>query len=461
MKKRLSFNHFAFLTAVMLILAACPPPDGADLEAVNNGNGNGGIEYETVKEIVFDDLSVFTETTNPPANGVINDWQRGGESGPVVELSSEKNHGSAEAGKSLKWSGRTFFYQRIKIDKIFSAADVGRMFNISLWIYTDTPTTIQLGTYRVSGAGVGEGTTAAETKIIEIITGWNELVWDGCEHTDSTVTQLAIEQPNVAVVGTFYIDDILIKASKVAGTSNTVTRESILAEIDGNWQSLGYSQKPVNYMALTYDDGPSPQSSQLLSALAAKNAKATFFLIGSRVNERPELVRTMRDAGHELANHSFSHSSMGSMTLAGAEAEIQGCTDAIYNATNADGKPVRPKFFRAPNLNYGTNLYTACENKYFALIGGHSTADYNGGANANSSQAIADAQINNAKEWQIALCHDPYSGVTANILAAVPLMIDGLRAQGYYFLTLSELLIMRNAGALTPGKVYVDFTLRS
>jgi len=82
--------------------------------------------------------------------------------------------------------------------------------------------------------------------------------------------------------------------------------------------------------------------------------------------------------------------------------------------------------------------------------------DYNGGNNAGSAQNQANAIINGARDWLIVLNHDPASGVQDNILAAVPLMIDGLRAKGYYLLTVSELLIMRE-GTLTSGKVYNDF----
>jgi peptidoglycan/xylan/chitin deacetylase (PgdA/CDA1 family) len=380
-------------------------------------------------------------------------------------LSEEQDHTEGAGGQSLKWSGRTFKYHKIKFDDIFKPSDAGRTFNISLWVYTATATTVKLGTYRISGAGVGDTLNPVAAKTFNLTTNWNQLVWNGYVHTDTTVTQLAIEQPNsedVTLVNTFYIDDILIEASGTGETGNNtantaITRESILEEIESNWQSMGYSSKPTKYMALTYDDGPTQQSQALLAALAAKNAKATFFLIGNRISERAGVVRAMRDAGHELANHSFTHQSMGSKSVAASEQEIQDCTDAIYAATNADGKPVTPKFFRAPNLNYSSNVYAACRSKNFALIAGQSTGDYNGGPNANSAQTIADAQIDHAKEWQIGLCHDPYSGISANILAAVPLMIDGLREQGYYLLTLSELLVMRDAGSLTTGKVYQDF----
>ncbi|MDR0731006.1 MAG: hypothetical protein LBF63_05000, partial [Treponema sp.] len=221
MKNYLRFACLVISAAVMVALSACPPVDGVDLEAGPTGGDDDGIEYVEVKRIVFDDLSTFTVTANPPSDGVINDYQLGGggDTAPTVELSAEQNHTSGEAGKSLKWSGRTLKYQRIKFDRIFGAEDVGRMFKISVWVYTDTATTVQLGTYRVSGANVGDATTAVDTETFVISVGWNELVWNGYEHTEPSVTQLAIEQPNsadVSLAAVFYLDDIVIKASGVS-----------------------------------------------------------------------------------------------------------------------------------------------------------------------------------------------------------------------------------------------------
>src|ERR1051326_5576475 len=61
-------------------------------------------------------------------------------------------------------------------------------------------------------------------------------------------------------------------------------------------------------MALTFDDGPNdPHTMHLLDVLARHNAKATFFLIGSYVRQRPEIARAVLAAGHEIGNHTYSH----------------------------------------------------------------------------------------------------------------------------------------------------------
>jgi peptidoglycan/xylan/chitin deacetylase (PgdA/CDA1 family) len=344
---------------------------------------------------------------------------------------------------------------------------VGGFFKAALWVYTPAATVLQLGAFKTGATDAAAGVTSYNTQA-----GWNKLEWGPYEHTDAAITMLGLEQPNqdaVTLASTLYIDDILIEGANVGEPEDNsppaptptpkTTKEAILQEIEENWRSMGYTSKPTKYMALTYDDGPTEKSLDLMDALAAKRVKATFFLIGSRIAGKESVVRAMRDGGYELGNHSYTHPSSGTMnkiTQAEMEEEIQQCTDAIYAAANSDGRPVTPKFFRAPNVVHKEPILLACAAKGLPLIAGHSTKDYTGGTNAGSPQSIAAEQINNAKEWQIALSHDPWSGNSSNILAAVPLMVDELRAKGYYLLTLSEMLLMKG-GAAVNGQVYQDF----
>src|SRR5258708_4698689 len=64
-------------------------------------------------------------------------------------------------------------------------------------------------------------------------------------------------------------------------------------------------------LALTFDDGPSAYTSRMLDELAKYNVKATFFVLGSRAAQHPELLERMSREGHVIANHSLSHPKMG------------------------------------------------------------------------------------------------------------------------------------------------------
>jgi peptidoglycan-N-acetylglucosamine deacetylase len=97
--------------------------------------------------------------------------------------------------------------------------------------------------------------------------------------------------------------------------------------------------------ALTYDDGPNdPYTQQLLDVLARHNVRATFFLIGRFVRQRPEIARAIHAAGHLVGNHTMSHPVLLFQSPKRVREELAGCNAAIEDAL---GEPVR--HFRPPH----------------------------------------------------------------------------------------------------------------
>src|SRR6201985_465247 len=100
-----------------------------------------------------------------------------------------------------------------------------------------------------------------------------------------------------------------------------------------------------NEFALTYDDGPNdPYTQQLLDVLARHNVRATFFLIGRFVRQRPDIVRAIRSAGHLVGNHTMTHPVLLFQSPKRVQEELAGCNAAIEDAL---GEPVR--YFRPPH----------------------------------------------------------------------------------------------------------------
>jgi peptidoglycan/xylan/chitin deacetylase (PgdA/CDA1 family) len=98
-------------------------------------------------------------------------------------------------------------------------------------------------------------------------------------------------------------------------------------------------------LALTYDDGPNePWTSQLLDLLARHDIRATFFLIGRYVRERPDLVREIQAAGHVIGNHTVTHPWLAVESPKRVREELMGCNAALEDVL---GEPVR--FFRPPH----------------------------------------------------------------------------------------------------------------
>lgn len=98
-------------------------------------------------------------------------------------------------------------------------------------------------------------------------------------------------------------------------------------------------------VALTYDDGPNDACTPtLLDVLARYEAKATFFMIGGFVRQRPDLVREVQAAGHLVGNHTMTHPWLAWQSAARIREELRGCNEALEDAL---GAPVR--YFRPPH----------------------------------------------------------------------------------------------------------------
>lgn len=115
-----------------------------------------------------------------------------------------------------------------------------------------------------------------------------------------------------------------------------------------SWQLYGRSfigvARGTRKLALTYDDGPNePYTQELLDVLARHGVKATFFLVGRYVKERPDLVRRIVEAGHPIGNHTWSHPNLIFCSPQETRRQIKDAQQAIEDACG-----VRPTLFRPP-----------------------------------------------------------------------------------------------------------------
>jgi len=110
------------------------------------------------------------------------------------------------------------------------------------------------------------------------------------------------------------------------------------ANVLGSITSVRTSQPVV---ALTFDDGPDPlYTPRLLDILDRHGAKATFFMIGSRAAEHPRIVERVSEAGHDVANHTWDHPSMPTVSGPERRRQIRSCAEAL--------SPFETRFFRPP-----------------------------------------------------------------------------------------------------------------
>jgi peptidoglycan/xylan/chitin deacetylase (PgdA/CDA1 family) len=210
----------------------------------------------------------------------------------------------------------------------------------------------------------------------------------------------------------------------VRGRSSTVLAPSV-------WRG-NPARKAV---ALTFDDGPSEGTGQILEILARYNVPATFFQVGANVDRLPEAARAVAQAGHPIGNHSYSHPWFCFRTPGFMRRDIERAQAAIERHTG-----VRPEWFRAP---YGVRwVGMGAAQRRLGLAGVMWTViGYDWSLKADAVVARIASRV---ARGAILCLHDgrelrvrPDIGVTVEaVRRLIPLLLD----RGYQFETVSRLL---------------------
>lgn len=186
-------------------------------------------------------------------------------------------------------------------------------------------------------------------------------------------------------------------------------------------------------VALTFDDGPRPQwTPMVLDTLAKYAVPATFFLVGERARQHAALVRD-RLAGHEVGNHSWAHHDLARMDAQTAYDDLRRSHDAIAAATG-----VAPRLLRPPWGHLGGAVLHAAARLDYRLV--LWTLQMVEGAFPNDPTGHARRIVADVQPGTILLAHDVGTEQRLVALRGLPDMITGLRARGYTFVTVSQLL---------------------
>ena len=192
------------------------------------------------------------------------------------------------------------------------------------------------------------------------------------------------------------------------------------------------SQKRI---VLTFDDGPHPkQTRRILDFLDKYQIKATFFVIGVNVKQYPDVLREVLDRGHEIGNHTNTHSHAARLDSNALEQQILDCEREIFLQGGAS-----VKLFRPPEGALNDQMRATIRNLgYTNVLWNLDTLDW---AHTPPEQ-IADYVISHAQNGDIILMHD-YIGYDSPTLEALELFVPELLEQGFTFVTVGELLALK------------------
>lgn len=201
-----------------------------------------------------------------------------------------------------------------------------------------------------------------------------------------------------------------------------------------------YGINPKKKMvALTYDDGPyTPVTNQILDVLEENNARATFFVVGSRVSTYKDCIKREYSLGCEIGNHSYNHTILTSVGASTIKAEIADTNKAVKNITGQ-----APKIVRTPG---GAVNSTVRENVGYPMFNWSvDTLDWK----YRDSSSVVSSIKSNVRDGSIVLMHDLY-GSTGN---ATEEIVPWLIKNGYQLVTVSELMAVKGID-VQKGELY-------
>ena len=216
---------------------------------------------------------------------------------------------------------------------------------------------------------------------------------------------------------------LLITACAGASLPERAAAADTAAEVEEN----------IKYVALTFDDGPSPRCTpQLLDGLKERGVHATFFVVGCQVVKDPDIVTRMAAEGHQVGNHSYDHKALDQLSAQEAAQDMRKNDQLLCELLGEGDYWVRPPYgllseeessaLTVPIINWSVD-----------------TEDWK----SKDAGKILDIIYRDTGDGDIILLHDRYRNSVSAALQAV----DHLQQQGYRFVTVAELLALRG---ITP-----------
>ncbi|MBQ2628171.1 MAG: polysaccharide deacetylase family protein [Kiritimatiellae bacterium] len=195
-------------------------------------------------------------------------------------------------------------------------------------------------------------------------------------------------------------------------------------------------------VALTFDDGPSPDTTPtLLDILYQKDVPATFFMLGNMAKNNPDIVLRADREGHEIASHTMYHQNLIRISPSAAQSDINEAKSVFNNILGHT-----PSLTRPPYGNINDNVRSSIGTPL--ILWSVDTLDWKN----KNTDSILQTTLSQVHDGAIILMHD----IHPTSVEAVTTVIDALRSANYEFVTVSELAEIRHAD-LKSGSSYYNF----
>ncbi len=254
------------------------------------------------------------------------------------------------------------------------------------------------------------------------------------DEAETLLSDLGLRVRDAATTGVreFSIDE----APEADKDGSVPAAPGVLAPRD---DSVDCSAPDTTCVALTYDDGPGGRTPELLDALAAHDAKATFFVTGLPVREHPWVVRRTYAEGHEVANHTLDHPDLTELSAGGVRENLEATQALVHRETGYTMDLMRPPY----GVTDGTVAEVTAELGLAQILWSVDTNDWRD----RKAKVVRERALDGASDGAIILMHDIHP---TTIDASID-VIRELDERGYSMVTVSQLL-----GTTEPGRTYVD-----
>jgi len=306
-------------------------------------------------------------------------------------------------------------------------------------ILTDSPAAanrtaagyIAIQPLRISAAEVGfrpsqQAAQAAVSEIRDVLISWG-IETEQPEGPGEAPAEVDAEKP-----------DVLIAWGIETEPPEEPTEEPEQPEEQPEQLAEAPSLEGKKLVALTFDDGPSAAfTPRLLDMLEKEDVKATFFVLGCNVKAHPQVVLQIAEAGHQIGSHTMNHKNLTKLSAAELRREIDATATAIEALTGT-----RPTAMRPP---YGAYNDQVLERAGAAVIlWSVEPEDWK----YRNADTVYCNVVGAVSDGDIVLLHDIYG----TSVAAAERIIQDLKAEGYAFVTVEELL--RARGGEVAGRAY-------